>query len=320
MRKFFLRLLAGAALVSLLSGSALAAEQLIPVGRVVGLELLSDTVTVAAFEENSPAEAAGLKVGDRLVSIDGQTVSSTQDVREALDRSQGTVQITVARGDQVATLRAEPAITREGPKLGAYLRQGVTGIGTVTYYNPETGAFAALGHGVNDASGQLLKLRGGSIYPARVASVKKGEAGEPGQLMGALTDREPLGTLEKNTLQGVFGTASVPFSGQPLPVAQPEEVQCGPATILSTVCSDTPREYTVEILKLYPTPRQSGRNLLLRITDPQLLSTTNGIVQGMSGSPLVQDGKLIGAVTHVLVNDPTMGYGIFIENMLEAAG
>ena len=319
MRKFFLRFWAGAALALTLSVPALAAKQLIPVGRVVGLELLSDAVTVAAFEKESAGEAAGLKVGDRLLSIDGRTVADTKDVREALNQSQGTVQLTVSRGETVLQLRAEPSITREGPKLGVYLRQGITGIGTVTWYDPETGRFGALGHGVNDASGQLLALRGGHIYPARVASVRKGEPGEPGQLMGALTGREPLGTLERNSQLGVFGTAGCPFTGRSLPVAEQEEIHCGPATILSTVQSDAPKEYSVEILKLYPTASRTGRNLLLRITDPQLLQTTNGIVQGMSGSPIIQDGKLVGAVTHVLVNDPTTGYGIFIENMLDAA-
>ena len=319
MRKFFLRLLTAAVLVSLLSGTALAAETLIPVGRVVGLELLSDAVTVAAFEENSPAEAAGLQVGDRILSIDGNPITATEDVRGCLDRSQGTVKITVSRGDSVTTIRAEPAITPEGPKLGVYLRQGVTGIGTVTWYDPETETFGALGHGVNDSAGGLLSLRKGNVYSARVTSVKKGRSGEPGQLMGALTQPDPLGTLEKNTQQGVFGKVFAPFSGEPIPVAKEEEIRCGPATILSTVQGESPREYSVEILKLYPTPTRAGRNLLLRITDPTLLETTNGIVQGMSGSPIIQNGKLVGAVTHVLVNDPTTGYGIFIENMLDAA-
>ena len=319
MRKFFLRLLTAAALVSLLSGTTLAAETLIPVGRVVGLELLSDTVTVADFEENSPAKAAGLQVGDRILSIDGKTVTATEDVRLYLDKSQGSVKIIVSRGGQIATFRAEPTITPEGPKLGVFLRQGVTGIGTVTWYDPETKTFGALGHGVNDSSGGLLSLRKGSVYSARISSVKKGRSGEPGQLMGSLTQPDPLGTLEKNTQQGVFGKTFLPFSGEAIPVAQTDEIRCGPATILSTVQGDTPREYSVEILKLYPTPTRTGRNLLLRITDPTLLETTNGIVQGMSGSPILQNGKLVGAVTHVLVNDPTRGYGIFIENMLEVA-
>lgn len=302
MRKFFLRLVTAAALVSLLSGTARAAETLIPVGRVVGLELLSDTVTVAAFEEDSPGEAAGLQVGDRILSIDGKAVTATQDVREHLNRSQGTVKITVSRGETVTTVRVEPAITPHGPKLGVYLRQGVTGIGTVTFYDPDTETFGALGHGVNDNSGALLHLRSGNVYSARIASVRKGKSGEPGQLMGTLTSPEPIGLLRKNTQQGVFGKTRLPFSGEPMPVANSSQIHCGPATILSTIQGESPREYSVEILKLYPTPTRTGRNLLLRITDPQLLESTNGIVQGMSGSPIIQDGKLVGAVTHVCVN------------------
>jgi stage IV sporulation protein B len=176
-----------------------------------------------------------------------------------------------------------------------------------------------LGHGVNDPSGQLLKLTTGSIYSARVASVRKGKSGEPGQLIGALCSKDPLGILDQNTLQGVFGKVRLPWKNQPLPVAEAEDVSCGSATILSTVQGDMPREYSVEILKIYPASRQNGRNMLIRVTDPDLLSITGGIVQGMSGSPIIQDGKLVGAVTHVLVNDPTTGYGIFIENMLDAA-
>jgi stage IV sporulation protein B len=136
--------------------------------------------------------------------------------------------------------------------------------------------------------------------------------------MGALSGAEPIGTLSNNTPCGIFGSCNG-FSGQPIPTAEASEVRTGSAVILSTVGGSTPREYSVEILKIYPNASQAGRNLLLKVTDPQLLSLTGGIVQGMSGSPIIQDGKLVGAVTHVLVNDPTTGYGIFIENMLDAA-
>ena len=203
--------------------------------------------------------------------------------------------------------------------MGVYLRQGTTGIGTVTYYRPESGEFGALGHGVNTQNGNLLQMTQGSVYGARVAAVKKGTAGTPGQLIGQLTDSEPLGTIAKNTEQGIFGQVSSGVFTEPLPVASESEIHTGPATIRSTVEGNTLREYSVEILKVYSGSRDKGRNLLLKVTDPDLLATTGGIVQGMSGSPIIQDGKLIGAVTHVLVNDPTTGYGIFIENMLDAA-
>ena len=320
MKKIYLRLILGLAILYIIPTSVLAADMLIPVGRVVGLELHNNTVTVAAVEDDSAALSAGIQVGDRILSIDEQAIQSADDVRYALDRSEGSIRLTLERDGELSTLRIEPAITADGPKLGIYLRQGVTGIGTVTYYDPVTQTFAALGHGVNEPSGQLLRLTTGNIYAARVSSVRKGASGEPGQLIGTLCAKDPLGKLSRNTAQGVFGYGQLPWKAQALPVGDSKTVKTGNATILSTVTGDSPREYSVEILKLYPASRQNGRNMLIRVTDPELLNITGGIVQGMSGSPLVQDGKLIGAVTHVLVNDPTMGYGIFIENMLEAAG
>jgi stage IV sporulation protein B len=159
----------------------------------------------------------------------------------------------------------------------------------------------------------------GSVYAAKVASVRKGKAGKPGQLVGAVTAADPTGTLAKNTSQGVFGSVGAAFTGKAMPVASQNQIKAGSATILSTVNGQQPQAYSVEILKIYASCGNSERNMLLRVTDPALLETTGGIVQGMSGSPIIQDGKLVGAVTHVLVNDPTTGYGIFIENMLDAA-
>ena len=162
-------------------------------------------------------------------------------------------------------------------------------------------------------------MREGSAYAGRILSVRRGTSGEPGQLRGSAMGDSPLGQLRKNTPQGVFGFTRRGWTGQPLPVASYEEVTTGPAVIRSTVAENRVGEYSVEILKIYPRDRSDHRNFLLRVTDPELLEATGGIVQGMSGSPIIQNGRLIGAVTHVLVNDPTTGYGIFIENMLDAA-
>ena len=282
-RKFF-SLVTAIFLLYILPVAASAVQTLIPVGKVVGLELLGDCVTVAAFDESSNAQSAGVQVGDRLLSIDGQPIHSPQDVHQALQQSKGSVKLLLQRGETLQTVRVSPMITREGPKLGIFLRQGVTGIGTVTYYDPETKTFGILGHGVNDSSGKLLSLTSGNVYDARVSSVRKGRSGEPGQLMGALTSQEPIGQLRRNTVQGVFGTCRIPFSTQPLPVGTSDTVKTGSATILSTVDGQTTREYSVEILKIYPASRQNGRNLLIRITDPQLLEATGGIVQGMGVS------------------------------------
>lgn len=297
------------------------AKELVPVGQVIGLELQDNTVTVAAFDEElgAASKEAGLAAGDRILKLDGREIHTAEDVRKALEQSKGSITITVSRGGKEKTFRLSPEITTDGPKLGIYLRQGVTGIGTVTYYDPDTGEFGTLGHGVNNSSGQLLTLTQGSAYDARVLTVRKGKAGEPGQLMGSIESRTPIGTLRKNTAQGVFGSSAAAWEGQAVPVAASDEIQAGKATILSTIAGNEVREYSVEILKIYPKDRADGRNLLLKVTDPKLLETTGGIVQGMSGSPIIQDGRLIGAVTHVLVNQPDTGYGIFIENMLEAA-
>ena len=304
-----------------LCATAAFARELIPVGRVIGLELSAGTVTVAAFDDSLGAgRDSGLRIGDRIVAIDGIAIRCAEDVRDALRRSDGRVDMRVSRQGRETVISLEPEITDSGPKLGIYLKQGITGIGTVTYYDPETSQFGTLGHGVNDGKGSLLPMARGNVYGASIVSVQKGKAGAPGQLKGALSSDRVLGALSSNTARGVFGTVTEEFPGEPMEVAAAEEVRAGSATIRSTVSGDTPREYSVEILKIYPKDRPDGRNLLIRVTDPALLETTGGIIQGMSGSPIIQDGKLIGAVTHVLVNDPTRGYGIFIENMLEAAG
>ena len=321
MGKFVRRTVLTCLCVMLFSIEALAARTVIPGGQVIGIELLDGTVTVAAIDEalGENVRTAGVQTGDRILKIDGKTITEAGDVRYQLERSDGTVELEIEREGKTRKITLRPSVTREGPRLGVYLRQGITGVGTVTWYDPETGNFGALGHGVNTPQGELLTMKEGRVYSASVAGVIRGTSGEPGQLLGSLESRVPVGTLEKNTDRGIFGTAKIPWAGQEITVAAPGEVKTGEATILATVTGKQRQEYSVEILKIYPGSRQAGRNMLLKVTDPALLEATGGIVQGMSGSPIIQDGKLVGAVTHVLVNDPTTGYGIFIENMLDAA-
>lgn len=319
--KIFIRRIAGAVLCVYLMVGTVFAKELIPVGEVVGLELLDRQVVVAGFDEakGTAAKAAGLLSGDVIKRIDNTTITCAEDVRKALQQSDGTVAVEISRDGKTKELRMDPYITKDGPRLGVYLRQGITGIGTVTWYDPQTNQFGTLGHGVNDSSGNLLPMIQGWAYRAKVMTVKKGKSGEPGQLYGAVESAEAIGRLQANTPQGVFGICKDGWIGEAIPVATAGEVKTGDAVIRSTVSGDTVREYSVKILKIYPRSRNSGRNLLIQITDPDLLAVTGGIVQGMSGSPIIQNGKLVGAVTHVLVNDPTTGYGIFIENMLSAA-
>ena len=302
--------------------TAFGVEYLVPVGQVIGLELSNSTVTVAAFDDTLGAKArsAGLCAGDQILSIDGKSITCAEDVRQALRQSNGAITVKLQRKDRQQTLQLKPEVTPEGPKLGVFLKEGVTGIGTVTWYDPDSKTFGTLGHGVNGSDGKLLRLTAGKAYRAKIASVQKGKVGQPGQLRGTLSDPASIGELTANTDRGLFGKAYTGWDGTALPVAQQSEVRPGAATILSTIAGDGPQEYSVEILKLYPQTKSGDKNMVIRITDQRLLEATGGIVQGMSGSPIIQDGKLVGAVTHVLVNDPTTGYGIFIENMLAAAG
>lgn len=306
-------------LLTLLPVRTLAAQYLVPVGQVIGLQLYNDTVTVAAYDDvlGGAAKAAGLKIGDRIVKINDMSITSAEDVRSALDSGGEVFHLTVSRGGKQRALTLTPTQTKDGPRMGVFLRQGIAGIGTVTWYDPDTGAFGALGHGVCDSTG-LLSMTRGSAYEASVTEVKKGKSGDPGQLKGTARSLEPIAPLLRNTAQGVFGVTTRGWRGEALPVAEYSQIHTGTASIRAQTCGQV-QEYSVEILKIYPQTRSDCRNFLLKVTDPELLSTTGGIVQGMSGSPILQDGHLIGAVTHVLVNDPTVGYGIYIQNMLDAA-
>ena len=298
-----------------------AAELLIPGGQIVGLQLENDTVTVAAFDDalGQNARKSGLQIGDELLTINGTPVRSAEDVRCCLDASEADVTLTIARKGRQHALRITPKLTDEGKKLGIYLKQGIAGIGTITWYDPQTHVFGTLGHGVNDGRGKLLRMTQGTAFHAQVMSIKKGTCGEPGQLKGSAETFRPWGTLLRNTAQGVFGTTTEPFSGKAIPIADYDEVHTGKASIRCAVENGSVQEYSVDIIKIYPQDRPDNRNFLLKVTDPALLAATGGIVQGMSGSPILQNGRIVGAVTHVLVNSPDTGYGIFIENMLEAA-
>ena len=307
-------------------------KMLIPVGQTVGIKLFSRGVMVVGFSEIatengeiSPAKACGLKAGDIITHIDGQQVDSIEEV-EAVVQSAGeeTLSLQLSRGGRTVEMEAAAMqCAADGSyKLGAWIRDSMAGIGTVTYYDPETGTFAALGHGINDVDTNLLMpLQSGGIMASTVTDVLAGAQGAPGQLHGSFDLSHDLGTLFANTSAGVFGVAEKDiFSGAPVPVAHRDEVKVGPAVIRANVSGDEVQEFSVEILRVYRGSETDSRSMMLHVTDEALLAATGGIVQGMSGSPILQDGKLVGAVTHVLVNDPTCGYGIFAENMLAAEG
>ena len=315
------------ALVCLALPAGAAGRELAVGGETVGIRLFSDGVVVIGLTEietergaASPGTACGLRVGDVIDSVDGRAVDSSEQFAAML-QSGGTVELNVQRGDEALRLTAAPAMGRDGTyRLGAWVRDSMAGIGTVTYRDPGTGAFGALGHGITDTdTGLLIPLGDGAVMASAVKAVKKGQAGDPGELRGEFDMSEDLGTLTANTRQGVFGVMTgQEIGGEILPTAAWEEVRAGEAVIRANVMGESVEEYAIKILRVLD--RDGEQNMLVEVTDRRLLEQTGGIVQGMSGSPIIQDGKLVGAVTHVLVNDPTRGYGIFIENMLDAAG
>ncbi len=306
--------------------TAPSARELVPVGHTVGIKLFSRGVLVVKLAEDStPAKACGLRTGDVIVSCGGTTVRSSEQFQSLLQKTgQQATDLQVQRNGQSMTLSVCPEQNEQGTySIGAWIRDSMAGIGTVTYYDPSTGAFGALGHGITDMDTSLLMpFSSGSVLASTVKAVKRGEVGSAGELRGDFDLQSDLGDLYANTDCGIFGRLEEDGAswqqGEALPVASPSEVETGPATILANVQGDEVRSYDVEILKIIPNSGD-GRELVLSVTDPDLISATGGIVQGMSGSPILQNGKFVGAVTHVLLNDPTKGYGIFLETMLKAA-
>lgn len=299
--------------------------EVIPIGRAAGIKMSADGVMVVrlsgvstAAGEAYPAKQAGLREGDLIVSAKGEPVSSNTGLQRLVTDGKP-IALQIRREGKAMDIEITPVQDTAGQyKLGVMVRDSMAGIGTITYVDPATGAYGSLGHGICDLdTGVLLPLGKGSVMEAAVSSVEKGAAGKPGELKGEFNLQHDMGTVDKNTRNGVFGVLSDDsyyHSLAAMPVASRDEVRPGEAHILSNIENEQAVRYTVEILKIYDEDEDMG--MLIKVTDPALLRATGGIVQGMSGSPVIQNGKLIGAVTHVLVNDPTKGYAIFLEKML----
>jgi len=319
-----------AAQVNLPTENSSATKYVYPMGRAVGIKLFSEGVLVIGLSDvqttagsASPAESCGIREGDIITHMNSAKVDTIEDVQAILEQVRdGELKVEILREQKQAELvtHAVQCSTDGSYKLGAWIRDSMAGIGTITFCDPATGLFGTLGHGINDIdTGMLMPLQSGSIMYASVVDIKKGIVGEPGALHGQFRAEQDMGTLFANTKAGVFGhitDQSLMEAHELVPVATAQEVQSGPATILSNLSGESVEEFQVTITKL---SGQDTRSLMVEVTDPRLLQTTGGIVQGMSGSPILQNGKLVGAVTHVLVNDPTKGYGILIETMLDTA-
>jgi len=303
---------------------------LVPLGNAVGIKLFADGVMVVGLTEIEtkngvccPAADCGLLEGDMITYVGSEKLDSASELRELLQAQSGEeTTLRVVRAGKQMQFSAQTVCAASGAwQLGAWVRDSMAGIGTLTFYDPDSGVFGALGHGITDIDTALLMpLSSGAIMGAEVVDVKKGAEGAPGELHGQFDLTKDLGTLYGNSACGIFGTlADVPESQKALPAGGRGYARAGKATILTTIDGTEVREYDVEITKIYSGDKAGTRNLAIRVTDPELLAATGGIVQGMSGSPIIQNGRLIGAVTHVMVSDPQCGYGVFIETMLEGA-
>ncbi len=304
---------------------------LVPCGTPFGVKLCTEGVMVVGINDiptaagnQNPAKACGIQTGDVITTINGKAVSTNEEVAALVEQSAGRkMDFSLLRdGEAVHTTLTPVVCSTDGKyKAGIWVRDSSAGIGTITFYNPTTSAFGGLGHGICDVdTGELMPLHSGEIVDVKLNGITKGQSGTPGELKGSFASTKACGIVTANAETGIFGTLAENPSGQEaLPVALKQDIKEGDATIITTVDGEGPKEYTVTVDKISLNSNHATKNMVIKITDPELLQKTGGIVQGMSGSPIIQDGRIIGAITHVFVNDPTRGYGIFIENMVNTS-
>lgn len=302
-------------------------KTLIVCGFPFGVKMFIDGVLVVNFSEIEtesgkccPGLEAGLEKGDIIKKINGKEVFTNEEVADFIENSDGkAVEISILRDNSEVNLIVYPKMLfdESGYKAGFWVRDSSAGIGTLTFYDPDTKTFGGLGHAVCDVdTGGIIPFSSGEIVPAAITKINKGTAGAPGELGGTFVG-DDIGTVMINNETGLYGTLDYEVEGFPAVIAHKQDVYEGAAVIYSTLDGMETVEYDIEIEQINLSDDSVTKNMIIRVTDEDLLELSGGIVQGMSGSPIVQDGKLVGAVTHVFINDPTKGFGIFIENMLK---
>lgn len=312
--------------------SVLPEKVLIPGGHSVGVRMNVKGVLVVGLEEIETPEGdfvnpgldAGLQLGDNILEVNGTKVNNASEVKEVINEIKNDVRLKVQRKDDIININITPVISIDDNlyKIGVWVKDKTAGIGTLSYNDPSNNTFGALGHAITDPeTGTVLSVAQGELLNSKVESVKQGKSGSPGEIKGIFYESDkPLGELTINTEYGIFGKAYDPITNaiyeQPLKVGYQNEVQKGPAYILTTLESNKIEKYNIIIEKINHQSKPSTKSMVIKVTDERLLEKSGGIIQGMSGSPIIQNNKIIGAVTHVFVNNPQKGYGIFIEWML----
>lgn len=307
--------------------------QVIPGGHSIGVKMNIKGVLVVGMEEIenadgqwiNPSLEAGLQIGDIILAINGTNVKDSSHVQSLINNSIEEVKIRLKRKNEVLTFNVKPVFSKvdQQYRIGLWVRDKTAGVGTLTYYNVENMCFGALGHAITDIdTGILLNIQNGEILNSKVLSVQQGKSGKPGEIKGIFYEADkPIGSLYSNTHYGIFGEMyeklENPKYRAPLPIGYQNDIKKGKAYILTTLEDNKIERYEIYIEKINYQAKPDTKSMVIKVTDKRLIEKSGGIVQGMSGSPIIQDGKLIGAVTHVFVNDPSKGYGIFIEWMLK---
>lgn len=302
--------------------------KVVPVGKVIGLKLYTNGVLIVGMTEidgEKPYEYTGLKEGDTILEINNTEIDSIEKLKEVVNKSNGEeLELKYLRDGTISVSNIKPVQTNTDEyKLGLWVRDAATGVGTITYYEPESGKFAALGHGIVDVDTEkLIDIESGEVVTSSIVAIKKGEQGIPGEIKGTIMNQTNIGEVTKNTDFGIYGnltnTASLNINSQKaIDVALRSEIKTGNAKVLCTLENGVTKEYDIEIKKIYANNNSDNKSMLIKVTDEDLLNQTGGIIRGLSGAPIIQNGKFCGAVTHVLVSDPTMGYAVFGDLMIK---
>jgi len=306
--------------------------QVIPVGEVVGIKIYTSGVLVvgtSAIESTNnymykPFENTEIQEGDSIIAINNKKINNTSELIDEISNSKGEeIEITYKHENEEKQCKIQPVKDKKGIyKIGLWVRDSAAGVGTVTFYNEKTQTFAALGHAITDIdTGKIIQTSSGEIDNVNIVSIVKGLTQEPGKIQGAIKSNSIIGSIYKNTEYGIYGIIKNPANlnidySKKMNVATREEIELGNATILSNVEGEF-KHYNIEIQKTYLNNNYDNKSMVIKITDEELLNKTGGIIQGMSGSPIIQNGKFCGAVTHVFVNNPAIGYGVFADKMIQ---
>ena len=306
---------------------------IIPVGNIAGVKLYTSGVLVVGMSEiegndskkYKPYENTGIKEGDTIIKIDDKQISTTEDLIKTVNMSNGQdIKVKFIHQEETKECSMTPVKTNKSEyKLGLWVRDSAAGVGTVTFYEPASKTFGALGHGITDIdTNELINISSGEFITTRILNITKGEVGEPGKIQGTVENQQNIGTISKNSRFGIYGKVNNLASlnidkSKEVEVALRDEIKTGKATILCSLDNQQPKEYENKIEKIYKENNYDNKSMQIKVTDQRLIDKTGGIIQGMSGAPILQNGKFIGAVTHVLVNNPKEGYAVFGDMMLK---